>query len=193
MLKPGIKRITVFLMLLYVFLIKTSYTDADIFAERTVSRNKFSALTLDFSTRSSFNNSLVTSLFHSLGIQPSGFDLGATRVKAETDTKSNYRLKVLKTNGDDLFCGRLQAKIFDRNFFEIYNGSLLNLSFNSRFMNANPKDFIFFVSLEDKDPALMNKICEFNIDLRTYRNDPDERGGVFAQRLIANVVSSGNW
>lgn len=193
MLKPEIKRFAVFLMLLYVFLIKTNYTDADIFAERTVSQNKFSAISLDFSIKSSFNNSSVTSLFHSLGIQPGGFDLGAIRVQTDSNTKSNYRLKVLKTNGDDLFCGRLKAKIFDRNFFEIYNGPLINLSVDSRFINSSPKDFIFFVSLDDKDQVLMNKICEFNIDIRTYRNNPDERGGIFAQRLISNVISSGNW
>ena len=193
MLKPEIKRFAVFLILLYVFLIKTNYTDADIFAERTVSQNRFSAITLDFSTKSSFNNSLVTSLFQSLGIQPGGFDLGAVRVQTEINTKSNYRLKVLKTNGDDLFCSRLRAKIFDRNFFEVYNGPLMNLSVDSHFMNSSPKDFIFFISLEDRDQVLMNKICEFNIDIRTYRNNPDERGGIFAQRLISNVISSGNW
>jgi len=44
MLKPELKRLTVFLMLLYVFLLKTQYTAADIFAVRNVSNNKFSGI-----------------------------------------------------------------------------------------------------------------------------------------------------
>ena len=68
--KNEIKRLTVFLILLYIFLSKTNYTDADIFAERKVQNNKFSAITLDFSTKNSFNNGLITSLFSSLGIVP---------------------------------------------------------------------------------------------------------------------------
>jgi len=190
MLRPEIKRLALFLILLYFFLIKTGYTDADIFAERVVSHNKFSALSLDFSTRSSFNNSPATSLFHSLGIQPGGFDLAAARVKAETDTKFRYRLRSVKTNGDDLFCGKLHLKVFNRNFFEVFNGSLLDLSLTT--INSDPRDFIFFVSLDDQDAALKNKICEFNFDFRTFRVTPDEQGGIFAQRLIGNVISSGN-
>ncbi len=193
MLKPEIKGLAVFLILLYVFLVKTSYTDADIFAERTVSANKFSAITLDFSVRNSFNNSLITSLFSSLGIQPSGFDLGAAKIKSETNNKFKYQVKTVKTNGDDLFCARLNVQVFDRNFFKVWSGSLLNLNFTSRFVNLNPKDFIFFVSLDDQDSELKNKICEFNFSLKTYRNNPDEQGGIFAERLINNVISSGNW
>ncbi len=193
MLKPEIKKLAVFLMLLYVFLIKTDYTDADIFAERVVSNNKFSAISLDFSTRNSFNNSSIANLFHSLGIQPGGFDLAAARIKAETGADFKYRLKTVKTNGDDFFCGRLKVKVFNRSFFEIFNGSLMDLSINSNFANSNPKDFIFFVSLDEQDQELKNKICEFDFDLKTYRDNPDEQGGIFARRLIGNVVSSGSW
>jgi len=190
MLKPEIKRLAAFLMLLYFFLIKTSYTDADIFAERIVSRNKFSALTLDFSTRSSFNDNLTTNLFRSLGIRPGGFDLAALRVRSETNTKFRYRLRAVKVNGDDLLCGQLKLKVFNRNFFEIFSGSLLDLSLTT--INSDPRDFIFFISLDDEDPALKSKICEFNFDFKTFRVQADEEGGLFAQRLINNVVSSGN-
>lgn len=193
MLKPGIKKLTAFLILLYLFLIKTGYTDADIFAERTVSHNKFSALAIDFSIKNSFNNTTINSLFYSLGIVPSGFDLGALRLKANENNKFSYRVKTIKTNGDDLFCKSLRVKIFDRNFFQIYNGSLADLFFSSRFTNSNPKDFIFFISLDDQNSELKNKICEFNFDFKTYRDNPDEQGGIFAQRLINNVISSSNW
>lgn len=193
MLKPGIKKLTAFLILLYLFLIKTGYTDADIFAERTVSHNKFSALAIDFSIKNSFNNTTINSLFYSLGIVPSGFDLGALRLKANENNKFNYRVRTITTNGDDLFCKSLRVKIFDRNFFQIYNGSLTDLSFSSRFINSNPKDFIFFISLDDQNSELKNKICEFNFDFKTYRDNPDEPGGIFAQRLINNVISSSSW
>ena len=190
MLKPEIKRLALFLILLYLFLIKTNYTDADIFAERIVSHNKLSATTLDFSTRSSFNNSPAISLFHSVGIQSGGFDLAAIRVAPDNETKFKYRLRSVKTNGDDFFCSQLQLKVFNRNFFEIYNGSLLDLSLTT--LNSDPRDYIFFISLDDQNPALKNKICEFNFDFKTFRNKPDEQGGIFAQRLISNIISSGN-
>lgn len=193
MLKPGIKRLAVFVMLLYIFLIKSSYTSADIFADRIVRNNKFSATSVDFSTRSSFNNSFIMSLFHSLGIQPGGFDLGAIKVKADTDTKFKYRMKIVRTNGDDYLCSRLQAQVLNRNLVGITSDSLSNLSFLSSFNGPSPKDLIFFISLDDDNAALKNKICEFNIDLKTYRNDPDEQGGIFAERKISNVISSGDW
>lgn len=193
MVNQRIKNLAFFLVLLGIFLIKTSYTDADIFAERNISRNKFSFIAVDFSARSSFNNSIITSLFSSLGMQPSGFDLGAARVNAETDIKFKYRLKAVKTNGDDLFCSRLQVKTFNRDFQQVFSGSLLGLFSTSEFTNTNPKDYIFFISLDEKDPALKSKICEFNFDFKTFRHNPDEQGGIFARRSISNVISSGNW
>lgn len=193
MVNQRIKNLALFSVLLGIFLIKTSYTDADIFAERNISRNKFSFIAVDFSARSSFNNSIITSLFSSLGMQPSGFDLGAARVNAETDIKFKYRLKAVKTNGDDLFCSRLQVKTFNRDFQQVFSGSLLGLFSTSEFTNTNPKDYIFFISLDEKDQALKSKICEFNFDFKTFRHNPDEQGGIFARRSISNVISSGNW
>lgn len=116
MLKIEIKRLTVFLILLYIFLSKTNYTDADIFAERKVQNNKFSAITLDFSTKNSFNNGLITSLFSSLGIVPFGFDLRAARVTQEDGANSKYYLRTIKTNGDDFLCNNLKVKVLSRNF-----------------------------------------------------------------------------
>lgn len=193
MLRPGIKRLAIFVMLLYIFVIKSGYTSADIFADRIVRNNRFSATSVDFSTRSSFNDSTVISLFHSLGIQPGGFDIGAVKVRAETDTKFKYRLKVIKTNGDDYFCNRLQVGVFNRNLTNITGGSLTNLFLTSSFANMAAKDYIFFVSLDEDSPSLKNKICEFSLDFRTYKNSPDEKGGIFAERIINNVVSSGEW
>lgn len=193
MLNKGIKKLIVFLMLIYVVFVGTAYTDADIFAERIVVNNKFTAITLDFFIKSSFNNQPVHNLFHSSGIIPGGFDLGALKMQTNNDNKFNYRLKVIKINGDDNLCSNLSLKIFDRNFFPVYSGSLLSGTINSRLSKDSPKDYIFFISLDNSDPSLMNRVCEFNLDFRTYYADPNEQGGVFAQRLISNSITSGAW
>jgi hypothetical protein len=190
MLKPEIKRLALFLILLYSFLIKTSYTAADIFAERIVSHNKFSAMTLDFFARNSFNNSAATNLFHSVGLEPGGFDLAALRIVPDNNDKFRYRLRAVKTNGDDSFCGSLQLQVLNRNFTQIYSGSLLNLSLTT--INSDARDYIFFVSLDDQNSILKNKICEFNFDFKTFHDNPDEQGGIFAERLISNIISSGS-
>lgn len=193
MLRPEIKRLAFFLILIFFFLTKSNYTDADLFAERIISRNRFSAITLDFTTRSSFNNNLSNNLFHSLGIQPGGFDLAAVKIKAETDSKLKYHLRAYQTNGDTTLCDNLHIKMLNRNFFEIFDGPLKDLSVDSKLDKSAPKDFIIFISLDTNNQSLQNKICEFNFDFKTYRNNPDETGGIFARRLITNVISSGDW
>lgn len=193
MLSPGIKRLALFLILLYFFLIRTDYTDADIFAERIVRQNRFSAKTLDFSTRTSFNNNPITSLFSSLGLQPGGFDLGAVRIKREAGGDFKYYLRAVKTNGDDLLCSRLKLEVYSRNFFKIYGGRLLDLELDSQISNDDPEDWIFFISLDDYEASLKNNICEFDFIFRTYRRDFSESGGIFAQRTIRNIISSGSW
>ena len=194
MSKAGIKKLAIFLMLFYIFLNQTGYTAADIFAERVVSQNKFSVTRLDFSTRNSFNNAPAVSLFRTLGLVPGGFDLGAIKLKLETNGKTKYQLKVEKTNGDEALCGQLNVKVLDSQLHEFYQGRLLNLSLNSTIASSDDyKNFIFFISLDDQAPELKNKICEFNLKFKTYRENPDEKGGIFAQRLISNVISSGSW
>lgn len=193
MLNRGVKRLALFSIFLYIFLVGTHYTAADIFAERVVAHNKFSALTLDLTTRTSFNNNPLTSLFHAMGILPSGFDLGAIRVRGEASAAFKYHVQALKTNGDDAFCSRLNLEVQNRSFGKIYSGRLMDFSLNSNIANDNPEDWIFFVSLDDKSQNLRNKICEFNLDMKTYRNDPGEQGGIFAERQVGNVISSGTW
>jgi hypothetical protein len=83
--------------------------------------------------------------------------------------------------------------VFNRSFFQLYEGSLLDLSLNDNLGSQDLKDFIFFVSLDDSDEELKNKICEFNFSFKTYRESPGEQGGIYAERLISNVISSGSW
>ncbi len=193
MLKPGIKRLCLFLIFLDLFLIKMNYTDADIFADRTVSRNRFTMINLDFSSRTSFNNNSITNLLQISGMQPGGFDLGAIKIKDESGRDFRYQLKTVKTNGDDFFCSQLNVKVLNRQFVQKFSGRLLDLSLKSDISKDEAEDLIFFLSFDSQDANLKNRICEFNFDFKTYRKAPDETGGIFAQRLVSNVVASGSW
>jgi len=193
MLGREIKLLIIFLVLLSAFLINTLYTNADIFAERIVGHNKMSAISLDFSSRSSFDNEQVTTLFRSLGIQPGGFELGSLKVTPGNTSNFPYVIKVVKTGGDEVFCDSLKLKVLDRNFSSMYSGPLMKLNLSSNFVNSDSKDFIFVLGLDDTNQAIKNKICEFNFNFRSYRTISNETGGIYAQRLISNVISSGNW
>ncbi len=193
MLGPEVKRWGIFAVLLYIFLNQTGYTDADIFAERTVSGNALSVIALDFSVSNSFNDSAATNLFRTPGMTPGGFDLGAISIRTKPGMKFKYRLKTIQTNGDAAFCDALTIKMLNRDFSKSYEGSLLGLSETSSILGDDRKDNIFSVGLTGTDPSLKNKICEFNLDIRTYQERSDEKGGIFAERSIKNLVASGNW
>ena len=193
MLNVRIKIILVFLLLMSIFLINTHYTDADIFAERLVQRNRFSVTTVDFSVRNSVNNSSISYMFRTIGLQPGGFDLGAVRIKKEGKLSFKYHIKTIKTNGDDGLCNVLNVQVLQRNLTPKYQGKLINLSIDSNISDDPPEDWIIFISLDNKEGVLKNKICEFNLDFKTWRNQPDEKKGIYAERMLSNVISSGNW
>ena len=193
MLNRGVKRLALFSIVLYIFLSYSTYTAADIFAERIIKHNVLSAMTLDFIPTSSFNGGVVTSMFHSLGFEPGGFDLGAVRIRRTTFNGFKYRLKAVQTNGETAFCNALNLEVLNRSFVKLYSGRVMDVSLKSVISSDSPENWIFSVGLDEKDGALKNKICEFGFDFRTYRDNPDEQGGIFAERKISNVISSGNW
>ncbi len=193
MLRKNLRRFSWFFLLLYIFLINSQFTDADIFAERIVEQNTLRAITLDFSTRETFNHNLNTKLFNSFGFLPNGFDIASILIKNDSINSFKYHLKTEKMSGHDELCDNLELKIFDRNFKNIYQGKLLNLSLNSEIKENDNQAYIFFISLDTDRPAIQSKICEFNFDFKTYRQSIDEVGGIFAQRKLNNVITSGNW
>jgi len=193
MLGPAIRRWGFFAVLLHAFLNQTGYTDADIFAERTIAGNSLSVMALDFSVTNSFNDGAATNLFQVSDMEPGGFDLGAIRIRTESGAGFKYRMKAVRTNGDDAFCGALGVKMLGRDFSKSYDGPLLGLSEISSVPSDDRKDRIFSIGLNGSDPSLRNKICEFDLDIRTYQEHPDERGGIFAERSVRNIVASGNW
>ena len=183
----------VFIILLDLFLINTQYTDADLFAERSVKGNKFSITVLNFFARNTVNNNSASYLYKTVGILPDGYDLAAARIKRDGNVSFKYRLRAIKTNGEDALCNNLNLQVLKRNLTKIFSGKLMDLVIDSQINSDDLEDWIFFLSLDQKDAVLKNKICEFSFDFKTYRNNPDEKGGIFAQRTITNVVSSGNW
>ena len=74
-----------------------------------------------------------------------------------------------------------------------HDGSLLDFSYSSTVVDKTPEDWIFIVSLDDKNNQLQNKLCEFNFNVRSYRSSPNETGGIFAERKINNIISSWAW
>ncbi|KKR33826.1 MAG: hypothetical protein UT63_C0011G0008 [Candidatus Gottesmanbacteria bacterium GW2011_GWC2_39_8] len=193
MLSFRLKSIFIILISLSFFLINTKYTDADIFAERNVLHNNFTISTMDFSAKSSVNNTFITNLFKTIDIVPNGFDLNAMKLKKEGTFGIKFRLKADFKNGDQNFCKSLKIEILGRKFEKKYEGSLENLSFESSLSDTNPMDLIFFLSLDNDDASLANKFCEFNLDFLTFRENSGERKGIYAERILKNTVISGNW
>lgn len=99
------------LLILGLFLLNTGHTDADIFAERTVRGNAFTATTLDFSQRHSANNSQLNLMFNTQGYLPEGFDLRGLRIKKEGKMDFRYRIKTVIKNGDTNFCNSLSLQL----------------------------------------------------------------------------------
>jgi len=193
MLSKRTKIILTIIFLVSLFLIYTEKTDADLVAERTVKNNKFTATTLSFSQRHTANNSNISMLFKTVGIQPAGFDIGAVRIKKDGKMNFKYHLKVVKVGGDDVFCRSLNIQVMQKGTFK-FQGKLVDLALNSVVDDNNHQDWIFFIGLDDNNTSLQNKICEFNFDFKTWRNTPDENiGGFYAQRVLNNNMLSGNW
>lgn len=193
MFNRKIKKLALFLVFFYIFLVGTKYTDADIFAERVVVENKFSAINLDLFARASFNNNQLINLFRTSGIQPGGFDLGAVKIKANPDRGFKYQIKAKIVSGDQAFCQALKIEVYTRNFRRKFSGSLMDLAFNSELEKDRPEDWIFLIALDDNSENLKNKICEFNFNFKTYRSSPNENGGIFAERSVSNIITSSSW
>jgi len=193
MLNRSVKRLALFIIIIYIFLIKSGYTSADLFAERKVSQNKLSAVTVNLSALSTYSQETKLNLFNSPAFQPGGFDLGAIKIEGKTSGKFKYYIRTVKTGGDDLLCSKLKISVYNRNFDKKSAGNLLALNINSNISTNKSDDWIFMISLDDNDRELKNKTCEFNLDIKSYYDNPDNAGGIYAQKIISNKISSGDW
>lgn len=192
MISTRTKTILIIILCFGILLRFTDHTDADIFAQRIVRSNRFSATTLSFSERNTANNTYISQLFITNGLQPQGFDLEAVRIKKDGKLNFKYRVKVIKVNGDDNFCSNLNLEVMREGIFK-YKGKLMDFILDDNINNEIPQDWIFFVGLENNDAVLQNNICEFNFYFRTWRVNPDEKGGFFSERLLSNSIIAGNW
>lgn len=179
-------------LFLALFLINTGYTDADLFAERIVRNNHFSATTLSFSQRHTANNGYINQLFRTINFQPEGFDLGAVRIKKDGKLNFKYRLKTIKISGDDNLCQNLTLDVMQKGNYK-YQGKLMEFVLDSNINDSKPEDWIFFVGLDDDSNTLKNKTCEFNFYFKTWRDDPESKKGFYAERSLYNIISSGSW
>lgn len=193
MLKKVVKRICLISVFLYVFLINSQSTDADIFAERIVENNHFSAISLDFKTKSSFNDYNIDNMFYVSGALPHGFDVEALKIENYSDRDFNYNIKTVKRDGDDFLCNNLHLEILSKNFKSQYKGPLIELSLNSEIFKESLENYIFFIGLDEDNVDLKNKTCNFDFYLKSYRQKPDEIGGIFADRKINNIISTTSW
>lgn len=186
------KAILTIVLFISLFLIKTDYTDADLVDEETVINNRFTATTLAFSQRHTANNIRLGSLFNVSGFQPEGFDLEAVRIKKDGETDFKYRIKTIKKSGDDNFCNSLNLEVL-QNWQIKYQENLLNLVLDNTIPSNGRDDWVFYIGLDNDDPSLKNKTCEFDLDFKTWRNNPEEESGFWDQRLLNNIIISGNW
>jgi len=180
------------LLFIAFILLHTDHTDADLVAERIVRANRMTATTLSFSTQQSANFSRLNLLFNTAGFQPGGFDLRAVRIKKDGKMNFKYRIKTVKKSGDDGFCNAINLQVL-QNWQVKYQGKLTNFKLDSTIPSNGIENWIFYLSLDDNQAALKNKTCEFDFDFKTYRQLPEEKTGFWAQRLINNNITSGNW
>ncbi len=193
MLNGRARFILLFLIFFGSFLITTSYTDADLTAERMILQNRFVAIVMNFLSQNTANNTPLSTLLRTTSLQPGGFDVSSLRIRSGGQTGLKYALKVVKINGDDAFCRALRLRTFHRDLASRYEGGLMDLNITSTIDDTTPEDWIFILSLDDSNTGLQNKLCEFNFVVRTYRGSPNESGGIYAERKVSNIISSGSW
>jgi len=180
------------LLILGLFLLNTGHTDADIFAERTVRNNIFTATTLDFSQRHSANNNQLNLLFNTQGYLPDGFDLRGLRIKKEGKMDFRYRIKTIIKNGDLDFCNSLSLQLI-QNWQAKYQGRLVDLNLDTTIPASGLENWIIYLNLDKSDTKLKNKTCEFDFIFKAYRTNPDAKTGFWAEKVVNNNVSSGTW
>ena len=185
-----------FCLILTVFitsiLMLSNTTSADLSVKIIVSDNKFLASTLQMLSLDTSNENQLSSLFQINGLIPGGFSVKAFRLKKEGDLGFNYQLKSIKINGDDNLYEALNIKIMQNDKF-IFQGKLSELNQKQKIEDQNKEDWIFFVSLDSDNQQLANKSCEFELNLKTYRDNPEESGGFRDEIKVSNYISSGNW
>ncbi len=181
----NLNKILFLLVFVTIIFSQTGSTSADLSDKETSVGNTLKATTLAFSTRNSFNESVISQSFSTYGLVSNGFDVRAIRIKKEGELAAPYNLSAQKTSGDDLACNALKISIMQNNKF-IYTGDIASLNLNSN-INDNPDDWIIFIGLSNYSDLLKNKICNFNFNFITRLNNSEK--GFFDSRFITNNIT----
>ncbi|MDP4011237.1 MAG: hypothetical protein Q8P72_03345 [Candidatus Roizmanbacteria bacterium] len=177
----------------YWFL-QTGLTSADLVAERKIAGNQFSITTLSFVNINTANFSQLINFFTTEGIVPGGFDAKTVRIEKDGELDVKYSLQTVKRGGDDAFCNSLKLNIVRRDLTEVYNGNLMDLSLQDTLKDGNLEEWILFLNLNASDEELKLKECNFDLYIRTYRNEPGENiTGIHATRTLKSDITSGTW
>lgn len=182
------------LIALGYWFMQTGLTSADLVAERKISGNQFSITTLSFININTANFSQLINFFTTDGIVPGGFDAKTVRIEKDGELDVKYSLQTVKRGGDEAFCNALNLSIVRRDLTEVYNGTLMGLSLQDTLKDGDLEEWIFFLSLNTSDEDLKRKKCNFDLYMRTYRNEPSESiTGIHAIRTLKSDITSGTW
>lgn len=192
MLNSRTKTILISLIILGIFLRNTGYTDADLFAQRVVKNNLFSFTTLSFTALNTANNNHLSRLLDVSGLVPYGFSVTSYRLKKDGNLSFKYHLKANFIGSDNLLCNSLTVKLMQDGNIK-YQGHLKDLSYDSSLISTDQQDWVIFLGLDDNNSNLKNKVCLFELNFRTWRQNISETTGIFAQQKIPGTISSGTW
>lgn len=174
--------------------LQTKLTSADLVAERKVAGNIFSITTLSFASINTANFSQLIQFFNTEGLVAGGFDAKTARIEKQGAMDVRYSLQFVNKGGDDVFCSALNLEIVNRELTEIYKGKLKDLSLNKELSDQEVEEWIFMIGLQENEDYLKQKECQFDIYMRTYRDNPKEKiSGIYATRTLTNSVTSGSW
>ena len=150
--------------------------------------NRASAGTLDLVLTS------PVSIFAS-GITPgTGSGTGSVTVSNSGSVAADYRLKFVKTGGDDAFCDALNLTA-SKGSTQVYNGSLSALNiFGGTLTSAGTHDWRFVVSLPTGAPdSLSGKSCTFDIEFAARQSGLSTGGFSDKEVLGDSIVNAGTW
>ncbi len=194
MLQKHIQFMLILTVVAGIWMLGTKNTSADLVAERKVADNRFSVTTLSFVNVNTANLSQLVQFFTTTGFVPGGFDARTVRIEKQGELDVKYSLQAQKKSGDDAFCQALGLKIARRDLSVIYEGDLFDLSIQDTLQDGDLEEWIILLDFDHTDEDLKQKTCEFDLYMRTYRNDPNEAfKGLYATRTLTNTVTSGTW
>jgi len=104
-----------------------------------------------------------------------------------------YYIKVIPDT-DSPLCDSLKLEVINKDLSSIYNGTLNNTLVTKTISENGKESWILLLELNGNSKELSERVCNFKIQIRTYRNSPQETPtGLYAQAEIQNTVYSGNW